>query len=103
MRSNAGMAVGEPPPPHLTLWIGLQHRATVQGHSGSVVCRQAAEHLILWFSQWRKEAALGEVAERRIKLTVKLLSTYSLLENTESSRRFASGCVYTGGQSLDIK
>jgi len=36
----------------------------VQGHSGSVVSRQAAENFTLWFSKWRTEAALGEVAHR---------------------------------------
>lgn len=56
----------------------------------------------MWFSQWRTESALGEVAERHIKLTVKLLSTYTVLENTEGSRRFATGCFYSGGQCLDI-
>jgi len=40
-----------------------QHRASVQGHSGSVVCRQAAEQLTVWFSKWRTEAAFGEVAD----------------------------------------
>jgi hypothetical protein len=34
------------------------------------VLRQVAEDLTpLWFSQWRTEAALEEVAERHIKLT----------------------------------
>jgi len=50
-----------------------------------LVCRQAAEHLALWLSQWRTESALGEVAERHIKLIVKLLSTYRVLENTKGS------------------
>jgi integral membrane sensor domain MASE1 len=46
--------------------------ASVLGCTGSVVLWQAAANLIpLWFSQWRTEAALEEVAERRIKLTVK--------------------------------
>jgi hypothetical protein len=73
-----------------------QHRASVQDHSGNVVCRQAAETLTLCFSQWRTEAALGEVAERHIRLTVKFLSTYTVLEKTEGSRRFATG------QFLDV-
>ena len=56
----------------------------MQGHSGSVVCRQAAEHLtLLWFSQWRTEAALGEVAERHTKLIVKFLCIDTFLANTE--------------------
>ena len=58
----------------------------LQGHSGSAVCRQAAEHLTLWLSEWRTESALGEVAERHIKLTVKLLSAYTVLVNTKGSR-----------------
>jgi hypothetical protein len=66
------------------------------------VCRQAAENLTLWFSQWRAEAALGEVAETHIRLTVKLLSTYTVLENTEGSRRFATGCLYSCCQSLVV-
>ena len=57
----------------------------LQGHSGSAVCRQAAEHLTLWLCQWRTESALGEVAERHIKLTVKLLSAYTVLVNTKGS------------------
>jgi len=57
----------------------------VQGHSGSAVCRQAAEHLTLWLCEWRTESALGEVAERHIKLTGKLLCGYTVLENTKGS------------------
>jgi len=57
----------------------------VQRHSGSAVCRQAAEHLALWFCEWRTESALGEVAERDIKLTGKLLSAYTVLVNTKGS------------------
>jgi len=49
------------------------------------VGRQAAEHLTLWLSQWRTESALGEVAERHIKLTVKLLNAYTVLENTKDN------------------
>lgn len=65
----------------------------MQGHSGSVVCWQAAEHLtLLWFSQWRTEAALGEVAERHIKLTVKFHCIDTFLEITEDSLRFATDC-----------
>jgi hypothetical protein len=45
---------------------------------------------------------LGELAETHIRLTVKLPSTYTVLENTEGSRRFATGCVYSGGHCLDI-
>jgi hypothetical protein len=58
--------------------------------------------MTVWFSQWRTESALGQVAERHIKLTVKLQSTYTVLENTEGSRRFATGCFYSDGQCLDI-
>jgi hypothetical protein len=50
-----------------------------------VQCQQAAEILTQWFSQWRREAALGEVAERHTSLTVKLLSTDTVLENTDGS------------------
>jgi hypothetical protein len=49
------------------------------------VCWQAAENLTVWFSQWRAQAALGEVAERHTRLTVKLLSTYTVLDNKEGS------------------
>jgi hypothetical protein len=56
----------------------------------------------VWFNQWRTKLTLGELAERHIRLTVKLLGTYTVLENTEGSRRFAIGCVYSGGQYLDI-
>ena len=74
----------------------------MQGHSGSVVCRQAAEHLtLLWFSQWRTEAALGEVAERHTKLIVKFLCTDTFLKITEGIRRFATDC-FSVGQCLDI-
>ena len=50
----------------------------MQGHIGSVVRPQAAENLIpTWLSQRRTEAALGEVAERHIKLIVtRLLDFY---------------------------
>ena len=43
------------------------------------------EHLTLWLCQWRTESALGEVAERHIKLTVKILSAYTVFENTKGS------------------
>lgn len=43
----------------------------MQGHTGSVVCRQAEGDLTsMCFSQWRSETALEEVAERHIKLVV---------------------------------
>jgi hypothetical protein len=42
----------------------------VLGCTGSAVLRQVAEDLTpLWFSQWRTEAAVEEVADRHIKLT----------------------------------
>jgi hypothetical protein len=40
--------------------------------------------------------------DTHIRLTVKLLGNYTVLENTEGSRRFATGCVYSGGQCLDV-
>jgi hypothetical protein len=44
-------------------------RASVLGLTGSVVFRQAAGNLIpIWFSQWRTETTLGEVAKRHIKI-----------------------------------
>ena len=70
--------------------------------AAEIIGRQAAEHLTVWFSQWRTETALREVSERHIKLTVKLLSIYTVLENTERSRRFAAGCCYSGGHCLGI-
>ena len=74
----------------------------MQGHSGSVVCRQAAEHLtLLWFSQWRRVAALGEVAERHTKLTVKFLCIDTFLEIADGSWRFATDW-FSLRQCLDI-
>ena len=43
------------------------------------------EHLTLWLCQWRTESALGEVAERQIKLTGKLLRAYTVIVNTKGS------------------
>jgi hypothetical protein len=43
-------------------------RAKLLGHTGSLVFRQAARNLTtVRFSQWRKVAALGEVAEKHTK------------------------------------
>ena len=42
----------------------LEYCANVQGHIGSVVCRQAAVNLTsTCFSQGRSEASLGEVTD----------------------------------------
>ena len=49
---------------------------------------------LLWFSQWRTEAALAEFAERHTKMIVILLYTDTFLEITEGSRRFATDCFF---------
>ena len=38
----------------------------------------------------------------RHQTLVKLLSTYTVLENIEYSLRFTTGCIFSGDQSLDI-
>jgi hypothetical protein len=52
-------------------------------HSTACAVSEGCRNFDLWFSQWRTEAALREVAERHIRLTVKVLCTDTLLKNKD--------------------
>ena len=60
------------------LYMG--HCVSVRGVSGIVPYQRASGNLTAqWFSQWRAEVALGEIAERRIKSIVRISAAMEMV------------------------
>lgn len=72
--------------------------------------RQAAVNLTLWFSQWLTADRLVADGRRTRRCRRATHQTdretsehlYTVLENTVGSRRFATGCFYSGDQYQGI-
>lgn len=64
--------------------------------------RQAAENFTLVQPVTEGRRTGRGHRDTHIRLTVKLLNTFAVLENAVGSRRFATGCFYSAGQYQGI-